>query len=60
MADHGKLAEVYRADGSVGLSWSYQSRNTGNGIPGATGASFAGGLTIGTYDLGNVVALLAR
>lgn len=60
IADHSKLAEVYRADGSTGLSRSYLSGNMGSGIPGATGSSFAGGLTISAYDLGKVVALLAN
>lgn len=59
IADHSKLAEVYRADGSTGLSRSYLSGNTSSGIPGTTGSSFAGGLTISAYDLGKVVALLA-
>lgn len=60
ISDQGKLAEVYRADGSVGLSYQYLARNTSSGIPGTTGASFAGGLTISAYDLGKVVALLAN
>lgn len=54
-----QLAELYRADGSIGLSYQYLAENTGSGIPGTMGNCFPGGLTISAYDLGKIVALLA-
>lgn len=55
-----QLAEIYRANGAVGLSYAYQAAKVSDGIPGSNGSSFAGGLTISAYDLGKIVALLAN
>lgn len=54
------LAEIYRANGAVGLSLASQQSRVSDGIPGSNGITFAGGLTISAYDLGKIVALLAN
>lgn len=53
------LAEIYRANGAVGLSLASQQSRVSDGIPGSNGITFAGGLTVSAYDLGKIVALLA-
>ncbi len=55
----GKLATIYRHDGSVGRSAEYQ-RTIHGGAPGDTGTYFAGGLTISARDLGKLASLLAN
>lgn len=54
------LAEIYRANGAVGLSLASQQSRVSDGLPGSNGITFAGGLTISAYDLGKIVALLAN
>lgn len=54
------LAEIYRANGAVGLSYRYQAGNVSDGLPGTNGATFAGGAAISAYDLGKIVAMLAN
>lgn len=53
-----KLATVYRHDGSVGRSIDAQRSYKRPASPGASGSSFAGGLTISARDTGKLLALL--
>ena len=54
-----KLAVLYRADGSTGLSYQEMLKAIDDELPGTDGSGFAGGLTISAYDLGKIVTLLA-
>jgi len=58
--DTGKLATLYYHGGSVAKSVAYQKTITGSTYPGQTGACFCGGLTISSYDLAKLVAVLAN
>lgn len=59
VADTNRLAVLYRADNSTGLSYEEMLRTVEDELPGTDGSGFAGGLTISAYDLGKIVALLA-
>ena len=59
VSDTKKLAVLYRADGSTGLSYQEMLKAIDDELPGTDGSGFAGGLTISAYDLGKIVALLA-
>ena len=56
----GKLATIYRHDGSVGRSLESQKNYKRPPAPGSTGTSFAGGLTISANDLAKLLCLLAN
>lgn len=58
LEDPSLLADIYREDGSAGLSAEDQRAQTAGG-PGENGAYFAGGLAISAGDYAKLTALLA-
>ena len=56
VSDTKKLAVLYRADGSTGLSYQEMLKAIDDELPGTDGSGFAG---ISAYDLGKIVTLLA-
>ncbi len=58
--DVGKLATLYNHDGSVSKSVGDLKVITGSTYPGQTGTCFCGGLTISSYDLAKLIAVLAN
>lgn len=58
--DTGKLATIYRHDGSVGRSVEAQKNYKRPPVPGSSGTSFAGGLTISAKDQAKLLGLLAN
>ena len=59
LAEPSKIADIYRENGSVGLSARYQSAQHAP-APGTRGNPFAGGLVISVRDLGKLAAVLAN
>lgn len=53
------LATIYRASGEVGRSVEKSKSLHSNTTPGGNGTFFAGGLTVSSYDLAKLIALLA-
>lgn len=58
--DASKLATLYYHDGSVAKSIADQKASAGSTYPGQTGTCYCGGLTISSYDLAKLVAILAN
>jgi N-acetylmuramoyl-L-alanine amidase/CubicO group peptidase (beta-lactamase class C family) len=60
IADTDNLATIYTQGGGVGRSVDAQKRTLGSTYPGEKGEEFPGGLTISSYDLAKLIAVLAN